>query len=66
MLNIREINVDIEEIRKNAPDGATHWLIGGLKKMIIYFDVNNELIMTKKGWCLFHIDDVFMDKIKPL
>ena len=54
-----------EEIKKGAPDGATHWLIA-VTKNPVYFDVNNELIFTKKGWCTFHIDDCFMRKLKPL
>ena len=37
----------IEEIQKNAPSGATHWLIA-VTKNPVYFDVNNELIFTKK------------------
>jgi hypothetical protein len=59
------MNITLDEIRSKAPEGATHWLIA-VTKNPVYFDVNNELIFTKKGWCTFHIDDCFMKKLKPL
>ena len=59
------MNITLDEIRSKAPEGATHWLIA-VTKNPVYFDVNNELIFTKKGWCTYNIDDCFMKKLKPL
>ena len=50
----------MEEIRKNAPSGATHYLES--KKGILY--VKNEMIWFRDSWCFATFSD--KSKIKPL
>ena len=55
-----------QEIRDGVPIGATHGLMSSMTKRVIYLDVRNSLIMTKKGWCAIHIGAVLLSRLKPL
>ena len=55
----------IEEIRKNAPDGSTHYEIDG--RFIYYYKFNNSNLSIwnrNKGWMLKPIE--WAVDIKPL
>ena len=55
----------IEEIRKNAPDGATHYEIDG--RFIYYYKFNNinlSIWNRNKGWLLKPVE--WAVDIKPL
>ena len=57
----------IEEIRKNAPDGATHYRVRSNGKIMYYFFDGGDLFIISRRWRLipsaFRVDN---GEIKPL
>lgn len=56
----------IEEIRKNAPDGATHYKVYGL--LVIYYSIKSHLVFrykkSEKNWIRCSMCD--SSNLKPL
>ncbi|WNA15525.1 hypothetical protein [Acinetobacter phage HFM1] len=58
--------MQIEEIRDNAPDGATHYVI--IKGLVIYFKVNKWVVEIFSSYCNDWLEDRFyrISELKPL
>jgi hypothetical protein len=59
--------MNIEEIRKNAPDGATHYRVRENSKIMYYIFERGELsIMRKNNKFTISAFNIDADEIKPL
>lgn len=64
--NIAVVNFTIEEIRKNAPSGATHYFDYDKGFIVYLFKYNYGYRQIKDNIISFYDSGIPLDQIKPL